>query len=859
MKFQQKRTVAMRLSPLSVWVLCTLTGIHIASAREYFNPAFLGGQGSHVDLSAFEGSGYVPPGRYMVDVYMNQNKVDSRELAFKEVSGHLEPELTLGQLASWGVNVKGISALQGKPLDTVSPALSTLIPQASTRLDFSHLRLDLSVPQMSMQPNYRGMVDPALWDEGIPALMMNYNINGTQGRYNGDTGGSRSNSLFASFRDGINAGPWRLRSTQTYTYSDMRYDNSGMPSIPSQREWRNSNTYVQRDIRSLRGEMTAGETSSGGDVFDSIPFRGVQMTSDDAMLPDSMQGFAPVITGTANSNAQVTVTQNGYVVYQTTVAPGPFRITDMYASGGSGDLTVSVKEADGTTHVSTVAYSSLPIMQRPGGFKYEVTAGKYHGGNTTDGSRSPQFGLATLVYGLPHNVTVYGGGLMANNYQSTVLGTGVSLGEAGSLSVDVTQAHAQLPGQNGQQDTWKNGMSYRMRYSKSLMSTGTGIDLAAYRYSTKDYYSFSDVNSMGYSLNAYQVPWALDRRRSTLQANLRQSLGELGSIYLSGSTTRYWDGARTDTNLSAGYNLMMKGISYGLNYSVDRIKQDGSYPQNRQVAFNMQVPFSIFGPQQALQSMSANYGMTNDNQGNVTQNTGVSGSLLDNQLSWNAQEGWGNGNQSTNSSLYLGYQGSKGNANLGYSNGGNNQNLNYGISGAVLAHQHGVTLARQLSDGAVLVRAPGAGGAMVTSGGIATDWRGYAVLPSISPYRKNSVSLDPTTLPDGADIEQTSVNLYPTRGAVVLADYKVRVGNQLLLTLMQGGKPVPFGATASLVSGDVQSSGFVGDGGRVYLPGMPPEGRVQVKWGNDAGQQCSTTYRVTTTNNELTQLNAQCQ
>lgn len=856
MMAQQKRATVMRLTPVATWLLCALTGAQSVSAREYFNPAFLGGQ---VDLSAFEGSGYVPPGRYVVDVYMNQNKVDSRELTFKEVAGHLEPELTLAQLMSWGVNVKGVPALQGKPLDTVSPALSTLIPQASTRLDFPHLRLDLSVPQMSMQPNYRGMVDPALWDEGIPALMMNYSINGSQGRYDGDVGGSRSNSLFATFRDGINAGPWRLRSTQTYTYSDMRYNNSDMSSTSSQRQWRNANTYVQRDIRSLRGEMTAGETNTGGDVFDSIPFRGVQLSSDDAMLPDSMQGFAPVITGTANSNAQVTITQNGYVVYQSTVAPGPFRITDMYASGGSGDLTVSVKEADGTTHVSTVAYSSLPIMQRPGGFKYEVTAGKYHGGNITNGSRSPQFGLATLVYGLPHNVTVYGGGLVANNYQSAVLGTGLSLGELGSLSADVTQAHAQLPGQNGQQDTWKNGMSYRVRYSKSLMSTGTGIDLAAYRYSTKDYYSFSDVNSMGYSLNDYQVPWALDRRRSTMQANLRQSLGAWGSIYLSGATTRYWDSARTDTNLSAGYNLMMKGISYGVNYNVDRIKQDGNYPQNRQLSFNVQVPFSIFGPQQALQSVSANYGMTHDNQGGVTQNTGVSGSLLDNKLSWNAQQGWGNGNQSDSSSLYLGYQGSQGTANLGYSNSGSNKNLNYGLSGALLAHQHGVTLSRMLGDGAVLVRAPGADGVTVTSGGIETDWRGYAVLPSISPYRKNSVSLDPTTLPDGADIEQTSVNLYPTRGAVVLADYKVRVGNQLLMTLMHGGKPVPFGATATLIGSDAQSSGFVGDGGRVYLPGMPPEGRVQVKWGNDASQQCSTSYRVTTTKNELTQLNAQCQ
>lgn len=856
---ESKKVLSFELRPLSVWVLCMLAASGQAYSREYFNPAFLGVQGGNVDLSAFEGAGYVPPGRYMVDIYMNQNRVDTREINFRDVNGKTEPELTLSQLNEWGVNVKGITALQGKSLDSTVSRISDVIPQASGKFDFQHLRFDLSVPQSYMQPRYRGWVDPSLWDDGVPALMSSYSVNGTQGRYDSNTAGSKSNSLFASFRNGLNAGPWRLRSTQTYTYSDTTYDDSDMPSGPSQRQWRTSNTYLQRNIQALRGELTAGETSTGGDVFDSIPFRGVQLSSDDAMLPDSQQGFAPVVTGTATSNATVTISQNGYVIYQTSVAPGPFRIADLYATGGAGDLTVSVKEADGTTHVSTVPYSSLPVMQRQGGMKYEITMGKYHGGNLTQGSREPKFAMGTLLYGLPHSVTVYGGGLMASNYQSGVAGIGISLGEAGALSADVTQARAQLAGGNGQPDTWKTGQSYRVRYSKSLLSTGTSVDLAAYRYSTKDYYSFSDVNSMGYQLNRGQVPWALDRRRSTMMLNLRQSLGNYGSLYLSSSQTRYWDKTRTDNNLSAGYNVMTGGVSWGLTYAIDRIKDHGRYPENRTLSANVQIPFSIFGPQQSLQNMSASYGMTHDNKGSVSQNASVNGNLLDNRLSWSAQQGWGNGSQSDSSSLFLNYQGSEGNTNLGYSNSGSNKNLNYGVSGALLVHPHGITLSRSLGDGAILVSAPGASGTTITSAGVDTDWRGYAVVPSVSPYRKNSVTLDPTTLPDGADIEQTSLNLYPTRGAVVMADYKVRVGEQLLMTLLRGGKPVPFGATASLVGDDTQSGGIVGDGGRVFLSGMPTQGRVLVKWGTGSEQQCSTDYRVTKADTSLSLLTAQCQ
>ncbi|NHB62377.1 fimbria/pilus outer membrane usher protein, partial [Photorhabdus sp. RW14-46] len=394
-----------RPRPVYLCLLCSLTATALpASAREYFNPAFLmgaDGERSHVDLSAYENAGYVAPGRYLVDVYMNQNRVDSREIEFRQVNGHLQPVLTVAQLEGYGVNTRGLPAFQGKADDSLITDLTKQIPHARATLDFARLRLDLSVPQVAMQPHYSGMVDPSLWDNGIPAFLMNYTVNGSEGRYDrqGNWGGSRSRNLFASFRDGLNLGPWRLRSTQTYSYNRQRNEATASFSTPAQTQWQVSNTYLQRDVPSLRSEFTAGETYTGGDIFDSIPFRGMKLSSEEAMLPDSQRGFAPVITGVANANAQVTVSQNGNIIYQTTAPPGPFRFTDLYSTGSAGDLTVTVKEENGRTRVSTIASSSLPVMQRPGGVKYELTTGQYHGGNLTDGSRSPVFAMGTLVYG----------------------------------------------------------------------------------------------------------------------------------------------------------------------------------------------------------------------------------------------------------------------------------------------------------------------------------------------------------------------------------------------------------------------------------------------------------------------------
>ena len=83
-----------------------------------------------------------------------------------------------------------------------------------------------------------------------------------------------------------------------------------------------------------------GDGNTPGNLFDSVPFRGVQIATDESMLPDSQQGYAPTIRGIARTNARVTVRQNGYAIYSTFVAPGAFVIDDLYPTAASGDLEV---------------------------------------------------------------------------------------------------------------------------------------------------------------------------------------------------------------------------------------------------------------------------------------------------------------------------------------------------------------------------------------------------------------------------------------------------------------------------------------------------------------------------------------
>ncbi|MTC35276.1 fimbria/pilus outer membrane usher protein, partial [Providencia alcalifaciens] len=838
------KTPFFRYHPLACVLLLAVAP---TQADDYFDPSFLGvvGENTDVDLSAFSQAGGVAEGEYTVSVFVNQQDVGQFTLNFiKNAQGDIAPELTPEQLDTFGVNVPHIPVLKDLPKGELISDLGALIPQATTRLDLSRLRLTISVPQVAMQSLISRNADPSLWDDGIPALMANYNVSAgrTTSRYDGKK--NQNTNVFASARLGANAGPWRLRSN--LTHSRFEYSGGNNSSATTNTQTYFSNTTLSRDIRALRSTLLVGESSTGSDVFDGVPFKGVQLTSNEQMLPSQLRGYAPAISGVANSNARVTIRQNGNIVYEAYVAPGPFYINDIQQAGLSGDYDVTVTEADGAQRQFVVPYSSLPVMLRPGGWKYEVASGRYNG-NLTTRSRRSDFILGTAVYGLHNDVTVYGGALLAKDYQSLSVGTGVSLGDFGAVSTDVTHSSAKFSYSNQVASTSerKTGQSYRIRYSKSLMATGTSVDLTALRYSTEHFYNFSEFNSQGYRLEDGLSPWTLQRRRSSFQTQLSQQMQQYGSLHFRANRDDYWGSSRTLTGLSVGYSNSFKGVSYGVNYNIDRVKDSrNNWPENRQLSFNLSVPFSLFTHDRDVQSIYATYSLSHDQNGRTQNNSGLSGSLMDGKLSYGASQSWGNKGQIANTNLNAGYQGDKGSLSGGYSYSNNAQSINMNASGGALLHSEGLTLSRSMGDSVALISAPGAEDVSVNGGTAVTDWRGYAVAPYLSDYNKNSIGLDPSTLPENVDLPQSNTNVYPTKGAVVKANFRTRIGYQVLMTLKHGAKSVPFGAIATLItdnSADNMSS-IVGDGGQVYLTGLPETGELLVKWGDAAAQQCQVNF-----------------
>lgn len=789
-----------------------------AEARETFNTHALelDSPGQAVaDLSAFAEADGQLPGTYRVTVYVNgEQQGEAQDIAF--VTGadkKLTAQLTPAMLKAWGVNTAAFPSLAALPADKPLEDIGRYIPMASSELRFSKLQLNLSIPQAAMSATARGWVDPSEWDEGVPAALLNYNLSGSNTWRDGENGSD--DNYYANLQSGLNLGAWRLRNYSTWNYDE---DNGS--------HWDSVNTYLQRDIQRLQGQLTLGDSYTPSDIFDSVQFRGAQLASDDNMLPDSLRGFAPIIRGIAQSNAQVTIKQNGYTIYQSYVAPGAFAISDLYPTSGSGDLEVTIKEADGSERTFIQPFSAVPIMQREGRLKYALTAGKYRSGNSD--SDEPEFGQITAIYGLPHAITIYGGTLYSEDYQSGAAGLEFGLGELGSVSADITAAHTTL-----NNDETHDGQSYRVQYSKDFQATDTSFTLAAYRYSTEGFYTFQEANDLR---SDSDDGWRLTyNKRQKLQLDLTQSIGSYGSFFVSGYQQDYWHEDGYERTLSTGWNGNINGVSYSITYSYSDYP-DSTQPADQQLAFSIQVPLSRFMP-----NAWASYGVNTAKHGDTRQQVGLNGTALaDNNLSYSLQQSYTNHGVGGSGNINADYKGGQGEITGGYNYDDDMRQVNYGLKGGIVVHPHGVTLSQPLGDSLAIVKAPGADDAKVQNNtGVYTDWRGYAVVPYVNAYRKNRIALDTSTLGDGVDIDTAVQTVTPTQGAVVMADFNTRVGRRVLMTLLYRGLPVPFGAQAKMKEG---GSGIVGDDGQVYLTGVPDEGDITVNW--NGKQQCVVHYRL---------------
>ena len=761
-------------------------------------------------LQNFIDNNALHPGTYLSVIVIAREEVDKRNIRYvlSPDRKKLLPELTKADLRELGVKVDAVPGLRSLGDEALVTDISQYIDQASYQFDIHSHQLTIRIPHLWRDAQGMATVSEKYWDDGLPALLLGYYYSGSRDR--DDKSGTSAGHYF-NLSPGLNIGAWRLRNNSSYS------KDTG---------WQTMSSWLQRDIRTLKSQFTLGETWTNGELFDSVQFTGAKLETDTSMLPYNQQGFAPTIRGIANSDARITVKQNGYTIYQTWVSPGAFEINDLNQVSAGGDLDVTVTEADGSEHTFTVASASVPVLQRAGAMKYSLAAGRYR--SSSDSAYAPDFAQATLVYGLPAGLTVYGGALGANRYQAGLLGMGKDLGTWGGFSFDVTAAGAEL----GDRDGKSRGTSYRMQYAKNILATNTTLTLASYRYSTAGFYTFQeaiDHQAQADDNDDFYRYRRSNNRRSRIQVNLNQALADWGSIYFNAWQQDYWDLDGQERNLSAGYSTSWLGMSWSFNYSQTQTPNSDT---DRQLSLNLSIPLN-----QWLPDTSANYSMNSAPHNTTSHQLGISGTALENHaLSYALQQSYSSQNRQYNASVSGNYHASWGQLGAGYSYTQESQRLNYSLQGGVLAHPYGVTLTPSLNGAVALVHVEGGKNVKVQYGqSLYTDYFGNAVVPWISEYRRNRITVN-TESAENVEIPEATRQVVPTDGAVVLAEFASHVGARALVTLIYQGKPVGFGAMVSYGS---NNSAIVGDQGEVYLVGINGDTPLSVQWGTKPDQRCT--------------------
>ncbi|SQK72838.1 fimbria/pilus outer membrane usher protein [Tatumella ptyseos] len=141
-------------------------------------------------------------------------------------------------------------------------------------------------------------------------------------------------------------------------------------------------------------------------------------------------------------------------------------------------------------------------------------------------------------------------------------------------------------------------------------------------------------------------------------------------------------------------------------------------------------------------------------------------------------------------------------------------------TGSLVAHRGGLTMGPALGESPfAIVNVPGAEGAKLLNGyGSRIDSRGYAIVPSLTPYRENTVSVDSKGLPDTVDILQNEQVIIPRMGAAVSVTMKTQSGQPVLLIIRDPqGNYLPIGSELTNASGEV--TGIVGQAGMAFIRG----------------------------------------
>lgn len=780
-----KAEALFRKSGIAVAVTAAMSCLSV-NATEKLNMSFIQG-GVNAGLEEWaELSKEYPPGRYLVDVFLNGKETgkkilditpaDSNEICFSE---------------QW-LSSSGIYLRQEFFRDNYDSNRQCYILSGASSVtvdfDVSTQKLVLSIPQIGLSAKPEDLE----WDYGGNAFRVNYNVNANTGRENA--------GAFASTDLKANIGRWVINSTATASGDDSGNKETSVDMFTA-----------TRAVRSLNADLAVGKTQTGNNLLGSVGTYGFSLSHNNSMKPGNL-GYKPVFTGIANGPARVTLVQNGRILYSEMVPSGPFSITEvpLYTSG---DVIMTVTGEDGKEDTQVFPLSVMNNQISPGQHEFSIGAG------IPDEQSSVEGGVLSASYGYGLNdLTFRMGGIWNQDYYGVTSGVVTGIGHLGAVSVDGAYASA---GYANQPD--RTGSKVQLGWTKQLDATKTGLRLSWSRQD-EEYEDISAFNPK----DIWQKESKGRKVKDEWSAGISQPVAGLFNLSVSGwqrnfyqnKTGNYYAANNGDEKgISGTLNTQVRGVNVSLGASGSRNAQGEN---NWAMSASVSVPFTLFD-----RKYSSNTSASQSKGGGTGFSTGVSGSI--NERITYGFGGGSDGKGETRSYLNSSYSGDK-----IYLSGAMNQSSSGGTSGSLSASgsvlaipdSKDVIFSRTTGDTVALINVKDTPGVKVKSGNGKTDKKGNLVVP-LNSYDWNTVTIDAGTLPHDKELSTTSQKVVPTDKAVVRMPFDtIKVKRYLLQVRKKNGEFVPGGVWAR----DSKNTplGFVANNGVLMINAVDTPGDISV-------------------------------
>lgn len=756
-----------------------------AHAEDALNLNFLQGVAKNNIPEILSSDKKYPSGKYVVDVIFNRENFGRQLLEVDKKDGNAlclssdwiartELPLRLSQFEKQYDNVRQCYRIGD-------------FPDVRIDLDYGAQTLRFSVPQIALKDSISG----ESWDYGIPGFRLSWSGNASKSSTNKE-------QLYGNFDLNANVGRWVL---------------SGKTSGFNDRGFTSPETTLSTVIAPVRGKLLIGKTLTASTLLPDFSFYGISLRSDSNMVPWSIRGYAPQISGVAATNARVTVSQGEYAISSEIVPPGPFSLNNIRPVG-NGDLTVTIEEEDGSKTVRTYPITTLPTLLRAGDFNYSIAAGTREDREGNSHDVKDIFTMGSLDYGfVPFTLNL--ATIIHSNYQSAGMGVTKDFGLPGALSASINASRSIFDNDYTQYNrrNTKTGVSGLMKYAKGL-TTSTNLQLISYRYTGEKYVDFSGFDQK----NLY----SRDNRKERYEAIVTQRFGN-AFVNASGWIQSYRNNNRdSGANLNISTVFEKMSLSFGANYGKYQINDSEDFG----VSMSFSVPFSAFErPNYNTNSVSFT------RSGKTTFNTGVSGNVGE-LLSYNLSSGISDNVKSA--SAYAGLSFDKMQTGMSVSQSNNLRGMSLSASGAVIATQPtGVLFSREQNNTIAVVRLKDIPGVRF-NGSAPTNKNGVTAF-YISPYNKNEIRINTEQVPDNIELMNSAYNVVPTERAIVFRDFAhSEIKRYIFRVVGKDGKPVMAGSQARTEQNI--NAGFVSNGGILLVNVLAEPKEIIVRQQN--GKQC---------------------